>query len=68
MISAPYEVHEPPELIERLRAIADGIEGAIAAHRLELRQCARDSDCVECRAMVPACPPHGLPFSACWRG
>ena len=25
MISAPYEVHEPPELIERLRAIADRI-------------------------------------------
>jgi len=30
MLTAPYEVHEPPELIERLRAIATGIEGAIA--------------------------------------
>ncbi len=28
MISAPYEVHEPPELIERLLAIADGITRA----------------------------------------
>ena len=25
MLTAPYEVHGPPELIERLRAIADGI-------------------------------------------
>jgi predicted DNA-binding transcriptional regulator YafY len=28
MISAPYEVHEPPELIERLRTMADGITRA----------------------------------------
>ena len=27
MISAPYEVHEPPELIERLRVMARGITG-----------------------------------------
>ena len=31
MISAPYEVHEPPELIERLRAIADGIARATSS-------------------------------------
>ena len=28
MISAPYEVHGPPELIERLREIASRIHGA----------------------------------------
>ena len=28
MLPAPYEVHEPPELIERLRAIAAGIAHA----------------------------------------
>jgi len=28
MIPAPFTVHEPPELIERLRAIAERIAGA----------------------------------------
>ena len=28
MIGEPYEVHGPPELIERLRAIAEGIARA----------------------------------------
>jgi predicted DNA-binding transcriptional regulator YafY len=28
MLSAPYTVHEPPEVIERLQAIADGIASA----------------------------------------
>ena len=32
MLTSPYEVHEPPELIERLRAIAAGIDSAIAGH------------------------------------
>ena len=27
MLPAPYTVHEPPELIERLRAIGDRIAG-----------------------------------------
>ena len=31
MISAPYEVHEPPELIERLRVMARGITRAISS-------------------------------------
>ena len=30
MIPEPYEVDGPPELIERLRAIADGIERAVS--------------------------------------
>jgi predicted DNA-binding transcriptional regulator YafY len=29
MLTAPYEVHGPPELIERLRAIADGIARSV---------------------------------------
>jgi predicted DNA-binding transcriptional regulator YafY len=31
MLSSRYEVHEPPELIERLRAISAGIDAAISA-------------------------------------
>ena len=31
MISAPYEVHEPPELIERLRVMARGITRATSS-------------------------------------
>jgi predicted DNA-binding transcriptional regulator YafY len=33
MIAAPYEVHEPPELIERLRGIGEGIQRATKPSR-----------------------------------